>query len=42
MVLRLKRVLEDWCQPFPGFFLYYHSQCQLPAALTALVETLRL
>jgi hypothetical protein len=18
-------VLEDWCQPFPGFFLYYPS-----------------
>jgi DNA-binding transcriptional LysR family regulator len=27
------RVLEDWCQPFPGFFLYYPSRRQQPAAL---------
>ncbi len=38
----LVRVLEDWCPPFPGFFLYYPSQRQLPAALSALIETLRL
>jgi DNA-binding transcriptional LysR family regulator len=38
----LVRVLEDWCPRFPGFFLYYPSQRQLPAALSALVETLRL
>jgi DNA-binding transcriptional LysR family regulator len=38
----LVRVLEDWCPPFPGFFLYYPSQRQLPAALSALVDTLRL
>lgn len=38
----LVRVLEDWCQPFPGFFLYYPSRRQLPAALSALIETLRL
>src|SRR2546425_4684443 len=36
----LVRVLEDWCPPFPGFFLYYPSR-QHPAALTALIETLR-
>jgi DNA-binding transcriptional LysR family regulator len=35
------RVLEDWCQPFPGFFLYYPSRRQRPAALSALVNTLR-
>jgi len=29
----LIRVLEDWCQPFPGFFLYYPSRRQQPAAL---------
>jgi DNA-binding transcriptional LysR family regulator len=39
---RLVRVLEDWCPPFPGFFLYYPSRRQQPAALTALIETLRL
>lgn len=38
----LIRVLEDWCQPFPGFFLYYPSRRQQPAALTALITTLRL
>lgn len=38
----LMRVLDDWCQPFPGFFLYYPSQRQLPAALAALIDTLRL
>lgn len=38
----LVRVLEDWCQPFPGFFLYYPSRRQQPAALSALINTLRL
>lgn len=38
----LVRVLEDWCPPFPGFFLYYPSQKQQPAAVAALVETLRM
>jgi DNA-binding transcriptional LysR family regulator len=38
----LVRVLEDWCPPFPGFFLYYPTRKQQPAALTALITTLRL
>ena len=38
----LIRVLEDWCQPFPGFFLYYPSRRQQPAALAALIATLKL
>jgi DNA-binding transcriptional LysR family regulator len=38
----LIRVLEDWCPPFPGYFLYYPSRRHQPAALTALIETLRL
>ena len=38
----LIRVLEDWCQPFPGFYLYYPSRRQQPAALAALINTLRL
>jgi DNA-binding transcriptional LysR family regulator len=38
----LIRVLDDWCQPFPGFFLYYPSRKQQPAALSALINTLRL
>jgi DNA-binding transcriptional LysR family regulator len=39
---RLVRVLEDWCPPFDGFFLYYPSRRQQPAALQALVEALRI
>ncbi|MCW2246041.1 DNA-binding transcriptional LysR family regulator [Azospirillum fermentarium] len=38
---RLVPVLEDWLQPFPGFFLYYPSRRQMPAALRALIDTLR-
>jgi DNA-binding transcriptional LysR family regulator len=38
----LVRVLEDWCPPFAGYFLYYPSRRQQPAALTALIETLRI
>jgi DNA-binding transcriptional LysR family regulator len=38
----LIRVLEEWCQPFPGFFLYYPSRRQQPAALTALITALRM
>jgi DNA-binding transcriptional LysR family regulator len=38
---RLVRVLQDWCQPYPGFFIYYPSRRQQTAALTALVSVLR-
>ena len=38
----LIRVLDDWCQPFPGFFLYYPSRRQQPAALAALIDTFRM
>ena len=38
----LVRVLDDWCPPFSGYFLYHPSRRQQPAALSALVETLRL
>lgn len=38
---RLVPVLEDWLPPFPGFFLYYPSRRQMPAALRALIDTLR-
>jgi DNA-binding transcriptional LysR family regulator len=30
-------VLEDWCAPFPGPFLYYPSRRQPPPALAAFV-----
>jgi len=39
---QLVRVLDDWCEPFAGYFLYYPSRRQRPAALSALIETLRL
>lgn len=39
---RLIRVLEDWCPPRPGFFLYYPSRRNQPATLIALIKTLRL
>ena len=37
----LVRVLQDWCQPYPGYFLYYPSRRQQTAALLAVVEILR-
>lgn len=33
----LVSVLEDWCEPFPGPFLYYPSRRQPPPALRAFV-----
>ncbi|WP_413774657.1 LysR substrate-binding domain-containing protein [Mesorhizobium sp. AR10] len=39
---RLIRVLEEWTPPIPGFFLYYPSRQLQPAALSALVNALRL
>jgi DNA-binding transcriptional LysR family regulator len=38
----LLKVLEDWCQPYPGFFLYYPSRRNQPAALAALINALRM
>jgi DNA-binding transcriptional LysR family regulator len=38
----LARVLEAWCQPYPGFFLYYPSRRQQPAALAVLINVLRM
>jgi DNA-binding transcriptional LysR family regulator len=38
---RLVRVLADWCPFYPGFFLYYPSRRQLPAALCAFVDFAR-
>ncbi|MBZ5759621.1 MULTISPECIES: LysR family transcriptional regulator [unclassified Rhizobium] len=35
---RLVRVLEDWCQPYPGPFLYYPSRRQLRPALRAFID----
>ena len=38
---RLHRVLEDWCPPIYGFFLYHPSQRLPSASLRALIETLQ-
>jgi DNA-binding transcriptional LysR family regulator len=38
----LVRALEDWCPPFAGFFLYYPSRRQQPAALSAVIDALRI
>jgi DNA-binding transcriptional LysR family regulator len=38
---RLKRVLEDWCLPYPGYHLWYPSRRQSSAAFALLVEALR-
>jgi DNA-binding transcriptional LysR family regulator len=38
----LVQVLKDWCPSFPGYFLYYPSRRNQPAALAALIDALRL
>ncbi len=38
---RLVKVLGDWCQPFPGYHLYFPSRRQQSPAFALLVETLR-
>lgn len=34
-------VLQEWCQPFPGYHLYYTSRRQSSPALRLLVDALR-
>ena len=38
---KLVRVLEDWCPPFDGYFLYYPGRRHQPPALKALIDELR-
>jgi DNA-binding transcriptional LysR family regulator len=38
---RLIRVLEDWCEPFAGYHLYYPSRRQSTPAFGLVVDTLR-
>lgn len=38
---RLVTVLEEWCPPGPGLFLYYPGHRQIPAALQAFIQVLR-
>ncbi len=38
---RLVRVLEDWCPPFPGYYLYYPSRKQPSHAFSLVLDVLR-
>ncbi len=38
---RLVRVLEDWCPPFSGYYLYYPSRRQSSPAFTLVANALR-
>ncbi|RXT24172.1 LysR family transcriptional regulator [Rhizobium leguminosarum] len=38
---RLIRVLQDWCQPFPGYHLYYPNRRHASPAFTLFVDALR-
>ena len=38
---RLVRVLQDWCAPFEGYYLYYPSRRQPSPAFTRVVDALR-
>lgn len=38
---RLKRVLADWCPPYPGYHLFYASRRQSSVAFALLIDALR-
>lgn len=38
---RLRRVLDDWCQPYSGYHLFYPSRRQSSAAFSLVVDALR-
>ena len=38
---RLQAVLDDWCQPFTGYHLYYPSRRQMSPAMAVMVDALR-
>ncbi len=38
---RLQMTLDDWCPPFPGYYLYYPSRRQHTTAFALLIEALR-
>ena len=39
---RLIQVMKEWCPSFPGYYLYYPSRRNKPAALAVLIRALRL
>jgi DNA-binding transcriptional LysR family regulator len=38
----LVRVLEDWCAPYPGPFIYYPTRRQMRPALRAFIDFFKL
>jgi DNA-binding transcriptional LysR family regulator len=38
---RLKRVLKDWCAPFPGYHLYYPTRRQSSPVFSLMLKALR-
>lgn len=38
---RLRRVLDDWCDPFDGYYAYYPSRRQSSSALKVVIDALR-
>ncbi|QEI06173.1 LysR family transcriptional regulator [Pigmentiphaga aceris] len=38
---KLVRVLDDWCKPYAGYYLYYPSRRQSSRALTVVIDALR-
>ncbi|EHF6582367.1 LysR family transcriptional regulator [Salmonella enterica] len=39
---RLIRILEAWCKPFPGYYLYYPSRKQVSPAFSLVLNALRI
>lgn len=39
---RLERVLEEWCEPFAGYYLYYPSRRQPTTAFSMVLNALRI
>jgi len=37
----LRRVMEDWCDPFDGYYAYYPSRRQSSSAMKVVIEALR-
>ncbi len=37
----LRVVLDDWCQPFPGYYIYYPSRRQTLPAFKLIIDSLR-
>ncbi|MBM7341370.1 LysR family transcriptional regulator [Pantoea coffeiphila] len=38
---KLQSVLQDWCEPFTGYYLYYPSRKQHTAAFSKLIDAVR-